>query len=236
MTPERRPNIILLGALIAVFLFLVIFEPSYGWKIRAWFAPSNVMQGAANGGGSATGANDILIENESLKAELAELQTVEAELPTSSANSIRAMVYSRYPFDFKNEFLVNAGSANGVAAGAAVTYGGVYVGRVTQVWSDYAEVQTVFDNNFKLAVRIGPGGYDGLLTGGSYPYVASIAKSSPVAANDIVVSAASGTPYALPIGEVSATGTSPDNLFEQATLSFPYDVNQIETVLIAKGS
>jgi cell shape-determining protein MreC len=111
---------------------------------------------------------------------------------------------------------------------------GLFVGRVIAVGSDYATVQTVFDNDFKMPVRVGSGGYDGLLTGGSYPFVASIAKKSSIGINDIIYTAAPGIPYALPVGEVQSTSTSADNLFEQATLVFPYDVNNIETVLIAK--
>ena len=78
------------------------------------------------------------------------------------------------------------------------------------------------------------GGADGLLQGGSDPVVGSIASNAPVAPGDIVYSAAPGIPYALPIAQVVATSTSADSFFQQATLSFPYDVNNVETVLIAK--
>lgn len=234
MTPERRPNILLLGALIVILLVFIVFEPSYGWEIRAFFSPSNVAPNA--GIQDASGTQDLLAENEQLEAQLAELQGVASQLPTSTPDYLRAMVYSRYPLNFKNELFVNAGMDDGVATGSAVTYNGFLVGRVAEVGPHYAAVQTVFDNDFRLPVRIGTGGYDGLLTGGSYPYVASIAKDSPVATGDIVIDAAAGTPYGVPVGNVQSTSTSPDNLFEQAALSFPYDINQVETVLIAKGS
>jgi cell shape-determining protein MreC len=234
MTPDRGCNIWLLAGLIIILLVLVVFEPSYGWKLRQAFTPSNV---AAQGGDvnmNSTGGGNLTTENESLKAQLAELQIVAAELPTSTSNYIRAMVYSRYPLNFKNELMVNAGTNEGVSVGSAVVFQGLLIGRVASVGSGYATVQTVFDNNFKMPVRVGSGGYDGLLTGGSYPFVASIAKNEPVSINDIVYTAASGMPYALPIGDVQSTSTSADNLFEQATLVFPYDINNIQTVLIAK--
>ncbi|MDR3581923.1 MAG: rod shape-determining protein MreC [Candidatus Pacebacteria bacterium] len=228
MTPDRRSNIWLLVGLAVVLLGFVIFEPSYGWKLRQFFTPTNIVPegGAGNG--------NLAMENESLKAQLAELQAVAAELPTSSSGYVRAMVYSRYPLNFKNELIVNAGTDEGVATGSAVVFQGLLVGRVATVWSGWSVVQTVFDNSFKMPVRVGRNGYDGLLTGGSYPFVASIAKDKPVGANDIVYAAAPGIPYALPIGEVQSTSTSADNLFEQAALAFPYDVNNIETVMIAK--
>lgn len=233
MRPEQRSNIWLLGVLIVILLFFVVIEPSYGWKLRQIFTPSNVVfQNSDASAGDANGS--LATENDSLKARLAELTKVAATLPTSSPDYIRAMVYSRYPLNFKNELLLDAGARGGVKIGSAVVFQGLLVGRVTKVWDGYCVAQTVFDDTFKMPVRIGSGGYDGLLTGGSYPFVASIAKSSSLKANDIVYTAASGMPYAIPVGEVQSTSTSADNLFMQATIAFPYDVNNIQTVLIAK--
>ncbi len=232
MTPERKPNLALLGVLVCILLILVLFQPSYGWRLRAFLMPSDIAVGAGSAAsGSAMGV--LMAENDQLKAQLAELQGIVAELPTSSPNYLRAMVYSRYPLNFKNELFVNAGGDDGVATGSAVLYEGLLVGRVVQTWPHYAAVETVFDNNFRLPVRIGKAGYDGLLTGGSYPYVASIAKDSPVAPGDIVMSSAPGVPYAVPVGALQSTSTSPDNLFTQGAIVFPYDINQIQTVLIA---
>jgi cell shape-determining protein MreC len=129
---------------------------------------------------------------------------------------------------------VDAGSNDGIAVGAAVTFQGMLLGQVKTVFPGTSLVQTVFDNTLKMPVRIGSAGADGLLQGGSDPIVGSIAGDAAIAPGDIVYSAAPGIPYALPIAQVVATGTSADSFFEQATLSFPYDVNNVETVLIAK--
>jgi hypothetical protein len=64
--------------------------------------------------------------------------------------------------------------------------------------------------------------------------VGSIARTAAIAPGDVVYSAAPGIPYAQPIAEVVATSTSADSLFQQATLNFPYDINNVETVLIMK--
>ncbi len=85
-----------------------------------------------------------------------------------------------------------------------------------------------------MPVRIGSAGVNGLLQGGSYPTVGSIASTAKIAPGDIVYSAAPGLPYAAPLAQVTATSTSADSLFQQASLSFPYDVNNVETVLIMK--
>jgi rod shape-determining protein MreC len=214
------------GALIVVLLFLIFFIPSYGWKIRMWLSPA---MGASPADGSSLAA-----QNDALQAQLAALQVVASQLPTSTPNTIRAMVYSRYPMNFRNELLVNAGSDEGVASGDAVTFQGMLIGQVQKVFGSESLVQTIFDNNLKMPVRIGSTGTDGLLQGGADPVVGSIASTAAIAPGDVVYSAVSGIPYAQPIAEVVATSTSADSLFQQATLSFPYDINNVETVLIMK--
>ncbi|HUC01670.1 MAG TPA: rod shape-determining protein MreC [Candidatus Paceibacterota bacterium] len=222
------------GALIVILAALIFFAPSYGWTLRSWLSP--IMGGTAASGAAPSQADSqtLAAQNDALEAQLAQLQVVAAELPTSSPDEIRAMVYSRYPMNFRNELLANAGADQGVASGSAVMFQGMLVGQVTGVYAGSSLVQTVFDNDLKMPVRIGSTGANGLLQGGSDPTIGSIAEGSAVAPGDIVYSAAPGLPYGLPIATITATSTSPDNLFEQASLSFPYDVNDVETVLIMK--
>jgi cell shape-determining protein MreC len=220
--PKREGWILV--ACIAVLLILIFLEPQYGWELRRWLTPQATLQGDAP---------SVATENETLEAQLAELQSVQTQLPQAPEGYIRAMVYSRYPLNFKSEFLVDAGVNQGVAQGSAVVFQGVAIGSVAQVYKDSSLVETVFDTGFKLPVRIGSGGYDGLLTGGADPIVTSIQKGAPIVQDDIVYSAGSAFPYALPVANVESTTTSPDDLFEQASLSFGYDLNTIQTVLIA---
>lgn len=220
---------------IIIFLVLIFFEPAYGWRVRQWLTAGALGASGMNGGaGDAGGAASLAVQNETLKAQLAELSGVAAQLPQDPANGIRAMVYSRYPMNFKNELLVNAGAADGVSVGDAVTFQGIFIGTVLQTFPATALVQTVFDNNFKMAARVGNAGYDALLTGGASPRATSIVKTAAVAPGDIVYTAAPGIPYGLPVAVIAATTTSPDNLFTEAPLGFAYDINTIQTVLIAR--
>jgi rod shape-determining protein MreC len=213
------------GLLIIILAALIFFAPAYGWKIREFLSPPPA---------APADAQDLAAENDSLKAQLATLQAIEAELPTSTPDEIRAMVYSRYPMDFKNELLVDAGMDEGVAPGAAVMFQGVLIGVVRTAFPKSAVVQTIFDSGLKMPVRIGSGGYDGLLQGGSAPEVGSIPENSSMSVGDVVYSVAPGIPYGLPVGEVAATSTSADSLFEQAAIDIPYDMNSIQTVFIMK--
>lgn len=225
----RKRDSLFLIVCIAVLIALVFLMPEYGWKIQT-FLRSNF--------GSATpqenSAADLMAQNEALKAQLAELQSVAAQLPAAPSDYLRAIVYSRYPMNFKNEILVNAGSGSGVQAGKAVVFKSIFIGTVEKTFSDSALVQTVFDSGFKTPVRVGQKGYDALFMGGASPRAVSIKKDAALASGDIVYTAASGFPYGMPVAVVVSTSTSPDNLFEEATLGFAYDVNAVQTVLIAR--
>jgi hypothetical protein len=41
-------------------------------------------------------------------------------------------------------------------------------------------------------------------------------------------------PYAMPVGEVADISLTPNSLFEEASLSFPYDMGMVQTVEIVK--
>ncbi len=210
---------------IVILIVLVFLAPQYGARVRAWLSPLAAPQAESS---------VLVAENEELKAELAQLARVAAQLPSSSPAYLSAMVYSRYPFNFKNEFLVDAGANEGVAEGRAVVFQGILVGVVLRTFPDSSLVRTVFDGNFKIPVRVGAAGNDGLLTGGASPSVVSMAKGAAVHAGDIVYAAAEGLPYGLPVAVVQGTSTSADNLFEEAALTFAYDENSMQVVAIAR--
>jgi cell shape-determining protein MreC len=230
MSSQRKYSILLISA-GAVLLALIFFEPAYGWRVRTWLSNANNIAPAAQ-----MAADDPVLaaQNEILQAKLAELQAVAAQMPQFSGEGIRAMVYAQYPFGFKNNFFINAGSQDGVLTGKAVIFQGIFIGDIIQVFPDYAEVQTVFDPGFKLPIRIGSQSADGLLVGGAYPKATSISKSAVIPGGSIVSLDAPGLPYGLPIGTVDATSTSPDNLFQEASLNFAYDINTVQTVLVAR--
>lgn len=208
---------------VVLLIVLVFLAPKYGWQIRAWLGPQAAPLNNSAG---------LAAENESLAAQLAVLQGVAAQLPAASMGGTRAIVYSRYPLNFKNEILVNVGAQEGAVAGKAVTFQGIFIGSVEKTFPDTSLVRTVFDGTFKMPVRIGSAGYDALFVGGAAPHVTSIAKSAAVHPGDIVYTAAEGMPYGLPVAIVQSTSTSPDELFQEATLGFAYDVNTIQAVVL----
>ena len=79
---------------------------------------------------------------------------------------------------------------------------------------------------------IGEGGVESLLVGGSRPTLTLIPKSSAVQAGDVVYLATQDLPYGLAVGSVREVRMASDGLLQEATMDFPYDLNQIRTVLI----
>ena len=223
-----KPDRIFFYLLTFVLVLIIFLAPSVGWRIRAFF-------GARPSGD----VNALQAENLSLQAELAQYATVARELPQISNTYLPAMVYSRYPTNARNVFLINIGSREGVASGKAVVAAGasssyVLIGRIQDVFEDTALVETIFDPGFRMPVRIGSHGYDALFIGGAYPKATSIAKNVPINVGDVVMSADPSLPYGLPLASVSGVAISSDALFQEATLNFAYDAGTLQAVLVEK--
>ena len=213
---------------IAILAVLILFEPSYGWRVRQWLT----MRIGADA--SLAGSADLTAQNEALQAQIAEFQSIQSEIPNNPQHDVRAMVYAQYPFGFRNALLLNSGANNGVTTGSTITFDDIFIGTVSQVFATTASVETVFDPAFKMPVRIGAAtsSFDGLLVGGAEPRITSISKDASLTVGDIVYTAAPKMPYGLPIGTVASIAISGDRLFQEASVNFAYDINQVQTVLI----
>ncbi len=235
----HKRNLYFLVILIILLVGFMVFAPSYGYRLRSFLSPPQA-PGSSGQTGSDTDATNLAAQNEVLAAQLAKLQVVASQLPSASSSLIRAMVYSRYPLNFKSELLIDAGANSNVVPGRAVLFQGVLVGTIYKVFADGSIVQTVFDPNFRMPVRIGGaaagngGGVDGLFQGGAEPAVVSIDKSAAIKAGDIIYSATPGIPYALPIGVVGDVSVAANSLFQQATVNFVYDINSVQTVAVQR--
>lgn len=219
-----KRNILVSAVLIIVLLLLIFFKPSLGWKLRSLLAPAQFLYDEKS----------LVQENQTLKAELAQLKIIKSQLPDKPPSYLRAAIYSRYPMNFKNEFLVNAGLRDGVIAGRAVAFNRILIGKVEKVFEDTALVETIFDGRFQSSARIGERGFSALLQGGSLPKAILIPQKAEVKKGDIIYSVSPDFPYGLAVGEVAAIQVSADKLFLEATINFAYDINMVQTVLIAK--
>ena len=232
---RERWLIILLTIFIAI---LLLIKPSLSSRVQAWLrmdAPR-----------PQTTEKQLLLENAALKSELITLEEIRRVFGRGDLHAVPALVYSRYPFNLKQELVVAAGSAQGVRAGDAVVIPVdasssahvtqvILVGKVSAVFSDTSVVQTIFDPRFQTAVRVGHNGAESLLVGGVTPHLTLIAKNASVNENDAVFSAVPEFPYGIAVGTAKDIHLQKDELFEEASLEAQYDVNNVKSVLILQG-
>jgi len=150
-----------------------------------------------------------------------------------SQSSEKIKVFSTYPFNYKSEITINAGTDNGVKEGSAVTVDSRFLlGKVTTIFSNYSVVQTIFDTDWNMSVRIGKTGVDALFVGGLEPKLTMIALNKSVSTGESIYSAGTGFPYGLEIGKVKDVIEEPTGVFKETTIEFPYNFNELREVVI----
>lgn len=177
-------------------------------------------------------------ENQDLRAQIQRLTDSESpneNCGTAPSNEkyLRAKVFSTHPFNIKNEITANAGEKQGVKLGAVATIGdNILVGQVIKVFDRASAIQTIFDPNLELPVRIGKGEINGMLQGGAEPKVILIEK--PVGVGDVVYSASAEFPYGLKIGEIMQIKESAAGIFKEASIKIPFTVSELRQVNIIR--
>lgn len=219
-----------IGIFSALLVGALFFGSVLGGHLYTWF------------GTPAMGSNDLFAQNQALQAQLAELTYLKEALP-SSARYKTALVYSRYPFNFKNELEIAAGRSEGVASGDIAVLPGdasstnpVFIGKVSQVYAHSATVQTIFDPSFQAAVKIGAQGTDALLKGGSDPKLSMIPKNATTTPGDAVFAVSPNLPYGLVVGQVGRSLGISSQFFEESALTLGYDLNLLKYVALIHGA
>jgi cell shape-determining protein MreC len=173
------------------------------------------------------------MENDSLKSEIIQLENFKNFLSSNSQKYLPVSVFSAYPFNFKNEIILNAGKNESVNLGAPVIYGGSLIGKINNVFSSMSSAQTIFDSSWQSSVYIGQSGVSALLVGGNYPKITLINKDAQVSNGDLVYNADKRFPYGLPMATVGDVSYSLNGIFKEATLKIDYNINDLRIVSIA---
>ncbi len=142
---------------------------------------------------------------------------------------IIAKIYSTFPFNYRNLITLNAGSMSGIGLGTPVTVdGNILLGKVIEAAGDYSVVQTIFDKNFSLPVRVGSHQIEALLIGAQEPRLTLIDKAAAVKENDVVYSASADFPYGMKIGNIAEINDPADSSFKEASLRLDYQFNSLK--------
>ena len=168
------------------------------------------------------------IKKRDLEAEIFNLEIRNRE---TGRNFISAKVYSLYPFSNRAELIINAGARDGVKVNQAVTVGGkTLIGRIKNVYQNISVVQTVFDSDFQIPIRIGEAEVDSLFVGGLTPKATLIEEPELIEADDFVVSSHREFPYGLVIGRIKEIII--DELKSGAKIKPAYELKKIRNVLV----
>ncbi len=211
----------LLGLLAVIAVLLAALQPGFGFWMREEIGRSGMAS-----------ADELHSENAALKAQLARREVAQYELPNFLKKTTIVEVYSRYPFGLKSEFLVNAGGKDGVRVGQPALFREVFVGIVTKVFDHAAIIETLFDARAKYAVRVGSKGINALLEGGNEPHLTLIANDAEIESGAAIYSAAPSIPYGLAIGTVKDLRVGRNGLFQEATVTAPYNIGEIRVLEI----
>ncbi|TSC95490.1 MAG: Uncharacterized protein Athens071426_545 [Parcubacteria group bacterium Athens0714_26] len=180
-------------------------------------------------------SQQLLLENESLKAKILSFQISGGEpFKKSGLDYKPAKIYSTYPFNHHDLFTINLGSDDGISVFMPVAAAiDVLIGQVIEVYPKYSVVRSIFDVNFKTAVKIGASPIDALLAGGNTPMITMISKNSDIKSGDYVYNAGLGFPYGMKIGSVDKILTdNAKDFFKNVSLGTAYNPNVIGEVLV----
>lgn len=177
--------------------------------------------------------NALRQENAALKARIGGLEALPTLVQKEREAYVSAKIFSSYPFNNRNEIVINAGGDAGILVGMPVTLGGtILVGTVVRVSDGSSVVQTVFDPNWSLAVRIGRNETDGLMRGGQTPRVTMIDKEKEVREGEDIFSASELYPYGLRVGGLGKPVDSTLSTLEEAPVKFDYDLSNVRELQI----
>jgi len=224
----------LIGAIVLFADALGAFGRSFSLGVsRIFTLPANLVGSFFNYTKLSQQLSALQLENAKLQAEISELLERPAEKTIGRYRVLAAKAYSEYPFNDKNLVFINVGAEQGVSVGMAVTVAeNLLFGKVIEVRADKSVVQTVFDPNWKLPVRIGDSAAAGLFIGGSKPKISLIEKTKVVKEGDVVFSVSSEIPYGLTVARLENISETANSAYREAAAKLPYSISEINQLFV----
>jgi len=184
-------------------------------------------------GSDARGSDDELAR---LKAENLNLRgELQLGSPTVETKSEEVRIYSSYPFNTRNEVVIEGGENVDINTGDTVTFEEkVLFGIVSVVNKKTSLVKTIYDGDVEISVKIGDRGFDALLTGGTKPQLTLIGKDNEINSGDIIISADSKFPFGLVVGTVEEVKDNPEESFKSASISIPYIIRDLSALYVIR--
>jgi rod shape-determining protein MreC len=171
------------------------------------------------------------LKNHNLELEAQLLNLKIGNEDKEERKQLTAKVYSLYPFANRSEIVINKGLNAGIKEGMAVVIENkVMVGKVKTVYGTSSVVQTIFDKNSKMPVRIGETETDAFYDGGLTAKLSLIDSKSLIKEEDLVLAADKDLPYGLVLGRImNITDASP---LKEARLQPIYELKNLRNVVV----
>ncbi|MDW8280018.1 MAG: rod shape-determining protein MreC [bacterium] len=215
---------------IFILIILILLLPNKIWDFKRYLISNR---------NNLSDLHKLKQENLILKSQIKEIEILKVIEPHLNLIS-PAFVFSRYPFNLKSELLINLGSKDNIKINNAVVIpplsktdsNFIFIGRIKNVFDNFSTVQTIFDPNFKATVKIGKS-TNALLIGGPKPIVSLIPKNSEISGGEIIYLVDANFPYGLILAEITKI-KSQNEIFSEAEIIPPYDLNKIDVVGLIK--
>ncbi len=209
--------------LAVLVLTLLVGGPSF-LRAKSWlYAPGTTNKEV----------EELTSEVVTLKAQLAELAGLGKRPSSPNMEYEPAKVYATYPFNMKQTLTINVGTKSGIREHMAVVSGEkIFVGKVVAVFEDAAEVQTIFDPNFEMPVRLGEEGVDAIVRGGAVPVLDLIPKDAHLTEGESIITSGIVAPYGTPVGIVSGIQRIDYESFQKAGIGLPYAMNDLREIFV----
>lgn len=180
----------------------------------------------------------LTTENIRLKAEVQDYQRLREQLGSPAFASYRVIPaeVSGRPLDtFGVSFTINRGAKDGVTLQApVVVYGSTLIGFVAQLHEHTAVVQLLLHPSTNLAVEIlGESNARGLLVGRRYTSLAitTVPRDAQLkSTQEVVTVAREGLPHGLRIGTIGTPLREENQAYQEATITMPYDPDDLRAV------
>lgn len=185
-------------------------------------------------------------ENARLRAQVAGLQAAGAENAqlrrdlqferSFGRRLLAAQVIGRGPDAFSRTLTIDRGAADGVQPGMTVVTGAGLVGRVREVASHSAAVQTVADPLVRVNAYLVTSGLEGTVSGGLGPLHMDVQPRPGVLGTAgewaLTSGIGGGYPRGIPVGQLTRFDRREASTVQYATLAWANDLSRLDAVLV----
>ncbi len=184
--------------------------------------------------------DELAFENARLKSAREENSTLRKTLgfkQQSSLNLLPAEALTLDPTGFSQKIVIDKGRNSGVEESQPVVIApGILVGRITQVFSDSAEVTLLTDPSSAVNAEVAESGAKGLVRGehGLSLLFDLVTQNELIKSGDLVVTSelSNDFPRGLLIGEIAALRSSGTDLFQRAYIIPAADLRNLRFLFV----